>query len=85
MTCSHAAGNYDDVPNPEACIRAILFNEGQDVIEIAKKDARQSNAKRYRKALDGKRDRPANKVKTQPEPLPPSQFVLPFKRRKENG
>lgn len=84
VTCSHAAGSYDDVPNPEACIRAILFNEGQDVIEIAKKDARLANAKRYRQALDGKRFRPAKKVKPQSEPLPPRPGVLPFKRRKDN-
>jgi putative transposase len=84
VTCCHAAGNHDDVPNPEASIRAILFNEGQDVIALAKKDARLSNAKRYRNALEGKRDRPTTKVKPQAETLPPSQGVLPFKRRKDN-
>ena len=85
VSCLHPPGNHEDVPSAEACIEAILFNECQDVIANAKKGVRLSNAERYRKALRNKPDRPAAKVKPQPEPLPPSQYVLPFKRRKENG
>lgn len=82
VTCFNAAGKQDDVPSPEACIRAILFNECQDVIDLVRKDARLSNAKRYRKALREQKDRSAPKNGPQRELLPPGNSILPFSRVK---
>lgn len=81
VTCLRAGGNHEGIPSPETSIQAILFNECQDVIAIAKKATRLSNAKNYRKSLNKARAKPAAKVKSQREPLPPSPNIMPFKRR----